>query len=302
MLKERVLITGASGFIGTRLTEYLLAKDYAVIGLSRKKDLVSPHPDMQWITQLSELKTDRIDYVINLAGENIGQGRWTAARKQKLIASRVQSTEQLYRYLEQRRIVPKSIVSGSAIGYYGIDPSEQWTDACTEQSLSQTIFQSELCQQWEQTALQFSQQHTQIIRLGIVLSAKGGILPQMLLPIRLNLAGKIGHGRQPVVWIHIRDVLQSIEFIMKSEVPKQVWNLVAPERVSQADFVSLASRQLNKRPLLNLPAGLMKLVLGEQSQLILNGQYVKPQALLDAGYTFQFATLKEALSNLLAPH
>jgi uncharacterized protein (TIGR01777 family) len=302
MLKERVLITGASGFIGTRLTEYLLAKDYAVIGLSRKKDLVSPHPDMQWITQLSELKTDRIDYVINLAGENIGQRRWTAARKQKLIASRVQSTEQLYRYLEQRRIVPKSIVSGSAIGYYGIDPSEQWTDACTEQSTSQTIFQSELCQQWEQTALQFSQQHTQIIRLGIVLSAKGGILPQMLLPIRLNLAGKIGHGRQPVVWIHIHDVLQSIEFIMKSEASTQVWNLVAPERVSQADFASLASRQLNKRPLLNLPAGLMKLMLGEQSQLILNGQYVKPQALLDAGYTFQFATLKEALANLLAPH
>ena len=302
MLKERVLITGASGFIGTRLTEYLLAKDYAVIGLSRKKDLVSPHPDMQWITDLSELKTDQIDYVINLAGENIGQSRWTATRKQKLIASRVQSTEQLYRYLEQRRIVPKCIVSGSAIGYYGIDQNEQWTDACTEQSPSQTIFQSELCQQWEQTALQFSQQHTQIIRLGIVLSAKGGILPQMLLPIRLNLAGKIGHGRQPVVWIHISDVLQSIEFIMTSNAPKQVWNLVAPERVSQADFVSLASRQLNKRPLLNLPAGLMKLVLGEQSQLILNGQYVKPNALAEAGYTFQFSTLKEALANLLVAH
>lgn len=302
MLKERVLITGASGFIGTRLTEYLLAKDYAVIGLSRKKDLVSPHPDMQWITALSELKTDQIDYVINLAGESIGQGRWTAARKQKLIASRVQTTEQLYRYLEQRRIVPKCIISGSAIGYYGIDTTEQWQQACTEQSQAQTIFQSELCQQWEQTALQFSNQNTKIIRLGIVLSAKGGILPQMLLPIRLNVAGKIGNGRQPVVWIHIRDVLQSIEFIMTSNVPKQVWNLVAPERVSQADFVSLASRQLNKRPLLNLPAGLMKLVLGEQSQLILNGQYVKPQALLDAGYTFQFSTLKEALANLLASH
>ena len=299
MLKDRVLITGASGFIGTRLIEYLLSKDYAVIGLSRKKDLVSRHPDMQWISQLDELKSDQIDYVINLAGESIGQGRWTAARKQQLIHSRVQSTEELYRYLERRRIVPKCIISGSAIGYYGIDPEQKWQNACTEDSAPQQIFQSEMCQQWEKTALQFSNQNTKIIRLGIVLSAKGGILPQMLRPIRTNLAGKIGHGRQPVVWIHIRDVLRAVEFLMTQPVSSTVFNLTAPERDSQAEFSAVAARQLQKKPFLSVPAWVMKLVLGEQSQLVLNGQYVKPKALQEAGFEFKFPTLKEALADLL---
>lgn len=299
MLKERVLITGASGFIGTRLIEYFLSQDYAVIGLSRKKNLVSRHPDMQWISQLDELKSDQVDYVINLAGESIGEGRWTAARKQQLIDSRVQMTENLYRYLERRRIVPKCIISGSAIGYYGIDPDEKWQQACTEESAPQSIFQSEMCQQWEKTALQFSNQNTKIIRLGIVLSAKGGILPQMLQPIRLNLAGRIGHGRQPIVWVHIRDVLRAIEFLMTKQPVGTVFNLTAPERGSQAEFADLAARQLHKRPLLSVPAWVMKLMLGEQSQLVLNGQYVQPKALQNAGFEFKFPTLKEALADLL---
>ncbi|CAM4244313.1 TIGR01777 family oxidoreductase [Acinetobacter pragensis] len=300
MHKERVLITGASGFIGTRLIQYLLSKDYAVVGLSRQANLVSRHPDMQWIAQLDELKSDQIDYVVNLAGESIGKGRWTAARKQQLIRSRVETTENLYRYLERRRITPKCIISGSAVGYYGIDAAEQWQNACTEDSPPQHIFQSELCQQWEKAALQFPNQNTKIIRLGIVLSAKGGILPQMLQPIRMNLAGRIGHGRQPVVWVHIRDVLRAIEFLMDKQPEARIFNLTAPERISQAIFSELAACQLHKHPVLCLPAWVMKIMLGEQSQLVLNGQYVKPQALSEAGFIFNFPTLKEALADLLS--
>ena len=299
MQKERVLITGASGFIGTRLTQYLLSKDYAVVGLSRQGTRLSNHPDMLWIQQLDELKTDRIDYVINLAGESIGKGRWTEQRKQQLIQSRVETTTNLYRYLERRRIQPKCIISGSAVGYYGIDAEEKWLNACTENSPSQLIFQSELCQQWEASALQFPHQNTKIIRLGIVLSAKGGILPQMLMPIRLNLVGKIGHGRQPVVWVHIQDVLSAIEFLMTKQTQSNVFNLTAPERVTQAQFSILAAQQLKKHPLLNMPAFVFKCMLGEQSQLVLNGQYVKPQALTEAGFSFKYPTLKEALANLL---
>ncbi len=299
MQKERVLITGASGFIGTRLTQYLLSKDYAVVGLSRQGTRLSNHPYMLWIQQLDELKTDRIDYVINLAGESIGKGRWTEQRKQQLIQSRVETTTNLYRYLERRRIQPKCIISGSAVGYYGIDAEEKWLNACTENSPSQLIFQSELCQQWEASAQQFPHQNTKIIRLGIVLSAKGGILPQMLMPIRLNLVGKIGHGRQPVVWIHIQDVLSAIEFLMTKQTQSNVFNLTAPERVTQAQFSILAAQQLKKHPLLNMPAFVFKCMLGEQSQLVLNGQYVKPQALTEAGFSFKYPTLKEALANLL---
>ena len=299
MQKERVLITGASGFIGTRLTQYLLSKDYAVVGLSRQGTRLSNHPDMLWIQQLDELKTDRIDYVINLAGESIGKGRWTEQRKQQLIQSRVETTTNLYRYLERRRIQPKCIISGSAVGYYGIDAEEKWLNACTENSPSQLVFQSELCQRWEASALQFPHQNTKIIRLGIVLSAKGGILPQMLMPIRLNLVDKIGHGRQPVVWVHIQDVLSAIEFLMTKQTQSNVFNLTAPERVTQAQFSILAAQQLKKHPLLNMPAFVFKCMLGEQSQLVLNGQYVKPQALTEAGFSFKYPTLKEALANLL---
>ena len=237
--------------------------------------------------------------MINLAGESIGEGKWTAARKQKLLDSRVQTTLQLYQYLEKRRIFPKCIISGSAVGYYGIDPKEQWLGLCTEQSAAQDIFMSQLCQQWEQTALSFSQQNTKIMRLGVVFGRGGGILPQMLLPIRVNAVGRIGHGRQPVAWVHIQDVLQVIHWLMTQTVDAKILNVVAPEKTSQQDFAKTAARLLKRRPFFVLPAFVLRWLLGEQSQLVLNGQYVKPQALEHAGYCFQYPKLEQALAACL---
>lgn len=299
MQKACVLITGASGFIGSHLIAYLLARDYAVVGLTRQKDKLFRHPSLIWIQQLDELKTDRIDYVINLAGENIGKARWTAKRKQQLIQSRVETTQKLYRYLEKRQIFPKRIISGSAVGYYGIDPTEQWTEVCTEQSAPQSIFMSELCQLWEHAALSFQSQQTKIVRFGIVFANNGGILPQMLLPIKLNLVGRIGQGRQPVVWVHIQDVLRAIEFLMTKETAAQIFNVVCPEKMTQAQFAYIAAQQLKRKPCLSLPAFVLKGMLGEQSQLVLNGQYVQPKALQDVGFEFKYPTLKQALEDIL---
>lgn len=311
MHQPTVLMTGGSGFIGTHLIKALLAADYKVIGLSRKAGRISKSPHLTWVQQLDQIPHDRIDYVINLAGESIGKGRWTETRKQQLLESRVKTTEALYQYLRKRKIFPKCIISGSAVGYYGIDIEEQWTKVCDENTAPQAIFMSELCQSWEQVTRQFPEQNTIITRLGVVLAEGGGILPQMLRPIQFNLVNKIGSGRQPFVWIHIQDVIRSMLFLMKQAEKKyglleptpidpHIFNLVAPEKTTQAQFAQIAARQLAKKPWLNVPAIVFKILLGEQSQLILNGQLVQPAALLQQGFEFKFPTLKEALQDLLA--
>ncbi|WP_202740288.1 TIGR01777 family oxidoreductase [Acinetobacter sp. 'aerobic (ED)'] len=301
MQKQTVLITGASGFIGSYLLPFLIARGYYIIALTRQPNRVSSHSALRWVNDLDQIETQHIDYVINLAGENIGAKRWTEQRKQQLIHSRVAMTEQLYQWLEQRQIFPTCIISGSAIGYYGIDPQQQWKLVCDENMPPQAIFMSDLCQRWEQTALKFTQQKTKIIRLGVVFG-QGGILPQMLLPIRLNAVAKIASGQQPVVWIHIQDVLNAILFLLQSDHCQKVYNLVAPDQVNQQQFAQVAAHILKRKPFMTLPKCVFTLVLGEQSQLILNGQYVVPKALLDQGFQFQYPDLNTALTEILTRH
>jgi len=297
--KPQVLITGASGFIGQHLAAYLTQQGYQVIGLTRNPSRSSSQADLRYIHRLEQISQEPIDYVINLAGENIGQSRWTEKRKLELINSRIETTRQVFEWLQQNRIQPHRIISVSAIGYYGIDPQEQWSGYCNESSPPQDIFVSELCQRWEHQAKNNPGQQVSIIRLGVVFARNGGILPQMLMPIRFNLVGKIGHGRQPVTWIHINDVVRAITFILQQRKAKAVYNLVAPEQATQRKFAEIAAAKLYKKPLLSMPACVMKTMLGEQSQLVLNGQFVMPQALLEQGFEFQYPDLNSALTDLL---
>lgn len=294
-----VLVTGATGFIGSHLLEYLLKHDFQVIAYTRQQK-VSTNVQLQWIQDFSELEKLSIDYVVNLAGESIGKGRWSKKRKQQLIQSRVETTAKLYQYLNQFQIKPKCIVSTSAIGFYGIDPDEKWSVECDEASPSQNIFMSELCQKWEAEALSHSDQNTKIMRLGVVFGKGGGILPQMLLPIKLNLIGKIGTGRQPMTWVHVDDVIKAILFLFKSDSSQQIYNVVAPDHISQLQFSQVASQVLQRKPLLFLPSFIMKMLMGEQSQLVLNGQFVQPKALLQQGFNFQYADLSNALKQIVS--
>lgn len=292
-----LLITGASGFIGSHLLPYLLHLNYRIYALTRHLAQSFQHENLQWIDDLNQIDQP-LDYVVNLAGENIGQRRWTKARKKALIDSRIKTTQRVFEWLLQHQQQPKRIVSASAIGYYGIDESETWQQVCDEQSPPQSIFMSELCQQWEKTALSYTQFDTKIMRLGVVFAKNGGILPQMMLPIKLNTVGVIGSGRQPVVWVHIEDVLAIIEFLLHVQSEQIVFNAVAPDHTTQKAFVKIAAQRVKRRPFLPAPACLFKTLLGEQSQLILNGQFVAPKALLEAGYQFKFPALAQALQDI----
>lgn len=292
-----ILITGASGFIGRHLLAHLLDANYQLFAYTRHIAQRYKHPNLVWIDDLDQIMQP-LDYVINLAGENIGQSRWTAERKRKLMDSRVDTTTHVYEWLIRQQQKPRRIISASAIGYYGIDETEQWQHVCDEHSPPQAIFMSELCQQWEQAALSYTQFDTRIMRLGVVFARDGGILPQMMLPIKLNLVGKIGSGRQPVVWVHIQDVLAILDFLLHTQTEHIIFNAVAPTQTSQAEFVKIAGQVIKRCPFLSAPAFIFQKLLGEQSQLILNGQYVQPKALLDAGYIFQFAHLDQALRQI----
>ncbi|MEG0406902.1 MAG: TIGR01777 family oxidoreductase [Acinetobacter sp.] len=295
---KTVLVTGATGFIGSHLLEYLLSHGFQVVGYSRQQKN-SSNTQLQWIQDFSEIEKLSIDYVVNLAGESIGEGRWSEKRKQQLIQSRVETTAKLYQSLSQFQIKPECIVSASAIGFYGIDLDENWSIECDETSPAQNIFMSELCQKWEAEALSHRDQNTKIMRLAVVFGKGGGILPQMLLPIKLNLIGKIGTGRQPMTWVHVDDVIQAILFLFKSNSPQQIYNVAAPDHISQLQFVQIASQVLKRKPLLFLPSFVMKMLMGEQSQLVLNGQFVQPKALLQQGFQFQYADLASALKQIV---
>lgn len=297
--RSTILITGATGFIGQHLLKRWTDAGHRILAYTRRNSLKGLDPNVTWFQDFATLSPEAIDYVVNLAGENIGAARWSDKRKQQLIDSRIHTTTILRDWLLQHGIHPKCIVSASAIGFYGIDDTEQWTQRCDETADSQNIFVSELCQQWEAVWTQAPHLNLKIMRLGIVLGANGGILPQMLLPIKLNAVGKIGHGRQPIAWVHLADVMQAIEFLWRDTSSQRVFNVVAPELTTQAQFAKTASRILGRVPFLPAPAWLFQLALGEQSQLILNGQFVVPKALEAAGFQFQYPTLQSALAQIL---
>ena len=218
--------------------------------------------------------------------------------------SRVGTTQALLAWAKQQPQPPQRLINGSAIGYYGIDETQQWQQVCDESSPPQPVFMSQLCQKWEAATDGFKQLHTQVVklRLGVVLGRGGGVFPVMMRPIQLAKIGKVGSGRQPLVWIHMDDVVAVVLWLLEQpHWQSEVYNLVAPQMSTQADFVNSACYVLKSRAPLRMPATLMRLMLGEQSELVLNGQKVAPKHLIEQGYVFQFADLNHALTDLLRP-
>jgi uncharacterized protein len=230
---------------------------------------------------------------------------WTAGRKNTLMTSRINITAQLVNWLSTRSKKPTLMLSASAIGYYGVQPQNDETPL-GEQQPPQPIFMSQLCQAWEAEAAKALALGIPVtlMRLGVVLG-KGGALPMMLLPIYCGLGGPLGTGRQMFSWIHVDDVLFAIEHVINislsnNQTPQLTcFNFTAPHPVSQKEFAQTAAKLLRRPSFWPTPAWLMRGLLGAQADLLLQGQRVVPTALLQSGYTFKFASLNEALTDIL---
>jgi uncharacterized protein (TIGR01777 family) len=287
----KILISGSSGLIGTALTTYLQAQGFEVGRLLRHKQDEHPYWNIeQSIFHLKEFSNP--DVIINLAGENIANGRWTEKKKQQLIDSRIQTTQLLSQHFKNNR--PKLFMSASAIGFYG----ERGETVVDEESNAGDDFVSKLAVQWEESCQSIESPETRLvkIRTGIVLSKHGGALAKMIPPFKFGLGGTIGSGKQYMSWIDINDFCHAILFIIQKPELSGPVNLVSPTPVTNKFFSHALSKQLKRPCLFPLPSIIVKLLFGEMGkELLLASTKVQPTKLLKAGFQFEYDFLQESL-------
>ncbi|WP_233575760.1 TIGR01777 family oxidoreductase [Noviherbaspirillum saxi] len=300
--RESVLVTGATGFIGQTLVRALLADGQQVTVLSRDPRRAGRlfEGRVKCIGGMAELPADfKVDVIVNLAGARILGWRWSAARRKVLLDSRLGVTRKLVDWIARAEKKPRLMFSASAIGYYGIQKQGDDT-GLTEDSPPQPIFMSQLCQAWETEAQRASDYGVTVLRMrfGLVLG-KGGALPMMMLPIRLGLGGPLGGGRQWLSWIHVDDLIRGIAHLWNtSDALTAAYNFAAPGAVTQREFSKTAARILRRPSLIPTPAWPMRLILGEQADLLLEGQRVVPDGLQNAKFGFLYPDVQSALKSL----
>ena len=299
---KHYLITGGTGLIGSALCHHLVAADNAVTVLSRRPSTVEDKCSVgiKAVQSLTEIAPDTtIDIVINLAGEPIANARWTDKRKNLLESSRIDLTSNLVDWISSRKQKPECLVSGSAVGWYG-DGGDQ---TLTEQSDFHDEYTHRLCDAWEKQALQASHQmgiRVCIVRTGLVLSSKGGVLQKMLLPFKLGLGGRLGNGEQYMPWIHILDMIRLLNFLAINKQLKGVFNACSPNPVTNQEFTIELTKQLHRYELFSAPVWALKIALGEMSRLLLTGQRAIPQRAIANGFSFVHPELRPALKSILA--
>ena len=295
-----VLVSGASGLVGERLLPLLEARGYNAARLVREYSAVSQE-DVFWDPAAGELDPDAlegVEAVVHLAGENIAAGRWNAVRKERIRESRVAGTKLLCSKLAEMPHPPKVLVCASAIGYYG----DRGDESLPEDASAGEGFLPDVCREWE--AASSAAEHAGIrvvrLRIGVVLSPKGGALKKMLLPFKLGAGGKMGSGRQYMSWISIDDLTRVILHCIESDALSGAVNAVTPAPVTNQEFTKTLGRVLVRPTLFPLPPFAARLALGEMADaLLLASAKVEPAALKASGFEFAHSDLEEALRHLL---
>ncbi len=292
--KYKFLITGGTGFIGAKLCEELLKLKQEITVLSRKAAVTKQHK-ISYIGDLDDKKFD-YDIIINLCGEPISQN-WSKEKKSEIYQSRIGLTQRLVGKIMSSENTPSLFISGSAIGYYGTEDSTIFYE--TSHPTTQKLFSQNLCFDWEKAAKKAQGKvRTILLRTGVVIGKNGGIVKKMSLPFKLGLGGKIAGGKQYLSWIHLDDAVAAIIHIINKDNISGAVNLTSPNNVTNEEFSRAFAKSLHRPCLFTIPAISMKLLYGEMAQeLLLSGQRVYPQVLLNSGFDFKFFTIDEALKN-----
>lgn len=297
---RNILITGASGLIGTRLIKNLLEKGHRVSVLSRQNSNFKGVSTFNWDIdkQLIDLKAfEGIDTIIHLAGAGIADKRWTKQRKQEIVDSRIRSTQLLYHTIDAIKAPIKTFISASAVGYYG----DRNDEILHEESESGTGFLADCCKQWEAAVDEGLKSGIRVVklRIGIVLSKQGGALSELARPVSFFVGAPLGSGKQWMPWIHLTDLVSIFEKAIENSDYSGTFNACTPYPVTNYEFTKILAKKLF-RPVwpVNVPEFVLKTMLGEMSTVILNSTRTSPQKLMDLGFRFRYQGLDAALSEI----
>lgn len=298
----RVLIAGGSGLIGSALARSLLADGNEVTILTRGEEKFEDgahfvHWDgaspAGWSDEL-----ENADAIVNLAGAGIADARWSDERKRLIVESRVDAGKAIVAAIQNAANPPLALVQASAVGYYGVHADEP----VTEQTPPGDDFLAETCVAWEEStrAVEALGVRRTIARTGVVLSTKGGALPQLLLPFRMVVAGgPLGSGKQYVPWIHSEDEVRALRFLLESATASGPYNLSAPAPVTNRELADTIGKVMNRPSFLPTPAFALKAALGERATIVLDGQRQVPERLLAEGFHFTWTQVESALRDLI---
>ena len=300
----KIVIAGGSGFIGQKLMDLLLNAGHSIVILTRKEKKSSTKVQyVQWLAEgaAPENEIKNADAFINLAGVSINDGRWSKSHQKQIYESRMTATDELLRIISILPDKPTVFINASAIGIYPASVQNVYTENSSEIA---DDFLGKTVRDWENKAKQVEAHSIRSVfmRFGVVLGKEGGALPLMALPYKLFVGGKVGRGDQWVSWVHVNDVVRAIVFALENNQVSGPVNVTSPSPLQMNDFGKTIGSVLHRPHWFPVPSFVMKLVLGQKSALVLEGQHVMPQVLMEEGFEFTFPTLKSALEDLLTLH
>lgn len=300
----KILITGGTGLIGRRLVTNLLDAGHEILVLTRDPQHVKqPQPGVHYVrwdgrsSQGWGHRVEGLDAIVNLAGEPISAGRWTASRRRRIRDSRMNAGHALVEAVTSATNKPRVLLQASAVGIYGPRGDELIDETDTPGS----DFLSSVAADWEAStaAVESSGVRRVILRLGVVLSPDGGALPRMVLPFRFFAGGRLGSGRQHFPWIHLDDAVGAMRFLLEDENARGVFNLTAPHSPTNASFAMILGHVLKRPAWIPVPAFALRLLFGEMATVLLDGQNVAPRRLQASSFVYRHAELEPALRDLL---